>query len=244
MTSERMRVLVVDDERMARTRLVRLLSALPDVEVVGECADGTELVARAGEADVVLLDVHMPHLTGVEALGLLGDDGPVVVFTTAHPDFALAAFDGGAVDYLLKPVEPARLRRALDRARARLNAPVVDPLSPPQALPSRRIPLPTAKGIHLLDPDEIRAAQLDGETVVVDTTRGRLFTSLSLAELEPRLPAERFLRVHRRALVNLARVDRLEDVDSGGYLAVLDDGQRVAVSRQTARRLRALWGER
>ncbi|MBA2319682.1 MAG: response regulator transcription factor [Deltaproteobacteria bacterium] len=236
--TDRLRVLIADDEAMARMRLARLLGALPDVAIAGECTDGDEVLARieGGDVDVVLLDIHMPRLTGVEALALMGEGGPVVVFTTAHPDFAVAAFDGGAVDYVLKPIEPARLRKALDRARERLH-----PRRDVPAATAGRIALPTRKGITLLDPSDILYAAIEGETVVVHTTRGPLFTDFRLNELETRLPAERFLRVHRRALVNLARIERLDDVESGGYLAIFADSSRIGVSRQVARRLRRAW---
>ena len=103
------------------------------------------------------------------------------------------------------------------------------------------MPVPTRKGISLVDFDDIRFAVIEGETVVLHTLKGTLFTDFRITELEARLPSERFLRVHRKALVNVARVDRLEDQDTGGYLAILDDGSRVAVSRQVARRLRRAW---
>jgi two-component system LytT family response regulator len=232
-----LRVLVADDELMARKRLLRLLAAMPDAAIAGECEDGDEVLSRieAGDVDVVLLDVHMPRLTGVEALALMGEGGPVVVFTTAHPDFAVAAFEGGAADYLLKPVEAGRLRKALDRARDRMHprrelAPVAG-----------RLALPTRRGVSLLDPDEVLYAAIEGESVVVHSARGPFYTDLHLNELEARLPADRFLRVHRKALVNLARIERLDDVDSGGYLAIFANGSRVAVSRQVARRLRRAW---
>jgi two-component system LytT family response regulator len=110
-----LRVLVADDEAIARKRLVRLLTALPDVVVAGECADAHEVLARVrgGEVDVVLLDIQMPELSGIEALQLFPVDGPLVIFCTAHTAHAIAAFDLGAIDYLLKPIEAARLRKAL-----------------------------------------------------------------------------------------------------------------------------------
>lgn len=234
-----LRVLIADDEQMARRRLQRLLSALPDVEVVGEAADGAEVLARvrSGPAfDVVLLDIHMPGLSGVDTLALLGEDGPLVVFTTAHADHALSAFDGGAVDYVLKPIEPARLVRALQRARARRDERGADA----QALPVRRFPLPTRQGVVLLDPDAISHAVIDGASVKLVTEDGVYFTDLPLSELQTRLP-DGFLRAHRQALVHLAHVTRLVDADTGGYVAVMRDGSRVAVSRQVARRLRKAW---
>ena len=107
-----MKILIADDEQLARTRLRRLLGALPDVEIVGEATDGTEVLAfiKKTEVDVVLLDIRMPKLTGTEAMGLWPVGGPVVIFCTAHAEHAVDAFEAGVVDYLLKPVEPARLQ--------------------------------------------------------------------------------------------------------------------------------------
>lgn len=226
-----LRVLLADDELMARRRLLRLLEGVPGVEVLGACEDGTAVLERVeeGDVDLLLLDVQMPGLTGVDTMGLLGPDGPLVVFTTAHPDHAVQAFDGGAVDYLLKPIEAGRLRRAIDRARERLRRVRVD-----------RLPVPTARGVVLVDVGAISHAVIDGASVVLHTDKGRFYTDFRLADLERRL-SEDFERVHRQALVNLSRVDRLEDLPSGGYLAHLEGGATVAVSRSAARRLRRRW---
>lgn len=231
-----LRVLIADDEQMARRRLARLLAAL-DVEVVGECTDGTEVLERVegGDVDVLLLDIHMPHLSGVDTLGLLGADGPLVVFTTAHAEHAVDAFEGGAVDYLLKPIEAGRLRKALDRCAERLS-PV------PSDAPPGRLVVPTSKGVELIPHEALSHAVIDGASVVLHTDRGRFFVDWRLVELERRLPAERFERVHRQALVNLDRVERLEDLPTGGWVAHLQGGAEVAVSRQAARRLRRRWG--
>lgn len=237
-----LRVALADDELMARKRLGRLLAALPQVAIVGEFTDGAEVVAAISgglAADILLLDIQMPNLTGIEALGLIGEHGPVVVFTTAHADQAVAAFDGGAADYLLKPVDPARLVKALDRARDRLSARTLVRGQAAVAT-GAKVPLPTRKGIVLVDPADIAHAVIDGESVVLETRKGRFYADFRLSDLERRLPPS-FVRVHRQAIANLDRVDRLEDVDSGGYIAVFDDGTRVAVSRQVARQLRKGW---
>lgn len=230
-----LRVLLADDELMARKRLTRLLSAMADVTLLGECTDGQQVLDRVeeGDVDVLLLDIHMPGLSGVDTLGLLGPDGPIVIFTTAHAEYAVQAFEGGAVDYVLKPVEAERLRKALERARERLR--------PPEGLPGR-LPLPTARGVELLDVAGISHVVIEGQSTVVHTDKGPFYTDLRLSALERRLPADGFERVHRRALVNLARVARLEDQSTGGYLAHMVDGSIVAVSRQVARRLRKRWG--
>lgn len=244
-----LRVLVVDDEAMARRRALRLLAALPDVQIAGEHADADEAMARvrAGDVDVVLLDIEMPGLTGLEALALLPPDGPVVVFCTAHAQHAVAAFDVGAVDYLLKPIDPARLRKALDRARGadarkRFQAEIERRRAGAPTL--SRLPLATREGIVLVDPGDVTHAQVEGELVTVYTTRGSYFSSSPLQDLEDKLPADTFARVHRRALVNLAHVARLEPCETGGFVARLSGGAAVEVSRQAARDLRRRLGLR
>ncbi len=235
-----LRVLIADDESVARNRLVRLLAAPPGVELAGECADGAEVLARvrAGGVDVVLLDIQMPGLSGMEALQLWPADGPVVVLCTAHAGHAVQAFDDGAVDYLLKPVEPARLQKALERARRRLPAESARPQL-------ERLAIRTRAGIVLVAPGQVSHAVLDGELVTLVTCDGRaLITELGLQDLLQRLPGDRFERVHRRAIVNLDEVSRLDPLETGGYLAQMKSGATVEVSRQSARELRKRLGLR
>jgi two-component system LytT family response regulator len=238
-------VLVADDEAVARKRLARLLGALPDVELVGQCADAEEVLAvvRAGGVDVVLLDIQMPELTGLEALQLFPADGPLVIFCTAHAAHAVSAFDVGAVDYLLKPVDGARLRRALERARLRVARPVDAPPGA-AARPLDRLALPTRQGIVLVDPRDVTHAQLADELVTVYAAGKEYLSALSLQELESRLPPATFVRVHRRALVNLGHVVRLQPNEVGGFLAETTGGHAVEVSRQAARELRKRLGLR
>lgn len=248
-----LRVLIADDELLARKRLSRLLGALPDIEVCGEAADGEAVLAavRAGGVDVVLLDIHMPGLSGLDALALLPEGRPRVVLCTAHAEHAVEAFEHGAVDYVLKPVEPARLQKALERTRARLEADARPrdtapsperAAAPPRALP--RLPIPTRQGIVLVDPETISHASLDDELVTVFTTQGEFLTDFTLNELAEKLPGELFHRVHRRALLNLRHVARLEPLETGGYLARTTRGHAVEVSRQSARELRKMLGLR
>ncbi|WP_342379091.1 response regulator [Myxococcus stipitatus] len=254
--STTLRVLIADDELLARKRLSRLLSALPDVEVCGEAADGEAVLAavRAGGVDVVLLDIHMPGLSGLDALALLPQGRPHVVLCTAHAEHAVEAFEHGAMDYVLKPVEPARLQKALERVRARMEpgarprevaVPAEKPVASaaaPRAL--ARLPIPTRQGIVLVDPETISHAALDDELVTVFTAQGEFLTDFTLNELAEKLPSELFHRVHRRALLNLRQVSRLEPLETGGYLARTARGHAVEVSRQSARELRRMLGLR
>lgn len=251
--SQPLRILIADDELVARKRLARLLSAMPDVEIAGEAADGEAVLTavRAGGVDVVLLDIHMPGLSGLDALALLPQGGPRVILCTAHAEHALSAFEHGAVDYVLKPVEPARLQKALERARGRQEkrepeAPKAQPapVAAPLAKGLARLPIPTRQGIVLVDPETISHASLDDELVTVFTAQGDFLTDFTLQELADKLPAEGFYRVHRRALLNLAHVTRLEPLETGGFLAKTARGHSVEVSRQSARELRKRLGLR
>jgi two-component system LytT family response regulator len=247
-----LRVLIADDEEIARRRLARLLALIPGVSVCGECQDGEEVLRRvkAGGVDVLLLDIQMPGLSGLEAIGLLPEDGPYVIFCTAHAEHAVQAFEVGAVDYLLKPIEPARLQKALDRARSREAVRAFHEAArrhraePPAAAALRRLAVPTRQGIVLLDPREISHAVLEGELVTIHAGGATVITDDSLQDLQAKLPAAAFERVHRRALLNLEHVARLEPSDSGGFVARTHRGQAVEISRQAARDLRKRLGLR
>ena len=220
-----MRVLLADDELVARKRLTRLLAAIDDVTVVGECDSGAAVLERVrvkeADVDLVLLDIQMPNLSGLETMALLPEDGPLVVLCTAHPDHAVDAFEHGAVDYILKPVEPARLKKALARAAARLaerseRSPLAPAREGPDAPVFERLPIRTRQGIVLVDPKTVSHAVLEGELVTVVADGGTYLSESTLNELQERLPRETFERVHRRALLNLEHVVRLEPLETGG----------------------------
>ena len=227
MSEPLLRVVIADDELQARKRLARLCAEHGDVEVVAQCADATSLLAAlpAARADLLLLDISMPGRSGLDVRVLLGDAAPPIVFVTAHAEHAAFAFDLGVVDYVRKPVTADRLALALGRARAAVRRP-------------ERLTLETRKGLVLLDPAELVAARTDGVLVTLVTTRGELPTAFTLKALAARLPAGRFVRVDRRHLVNLAEIERLEPLPTGGAIAVTRSGLEVPVSRQAARTLR------
>lgn len=249
-----LRVLVCDDELMARKRVLRLLSELPGIEAAIECESGEEVLAklRDEDVDVAVLDINMPGLSGLETVMQMPEERPYVIFLTAHPEHAVKAFEVGAVDYLLKPVDDARLATALARARKALDAGHVGPREggdesrPSGSGPGRlgKLAIATHGGAALVSPDDVTHATFDGTLVTVHTAARSILTDDTLQELEAKLPPGPFERVHRRAIVNLDHVDRLESVDSGGYVACLSTGKRVDVSRQSARRLRRRLGLR
>jgi two-component system LytT family response regulator len=244
-----LRVLVCDDELMARKRVLRLLGELPGIEGTIECESGEEVLAKlkTEDVDVAILDINMPGLSGLETVMQMPEDRPYVIFLTAHPEHAVQAFDVGAVDYLLKPVDDARLEKALARARQSLDhgAPPVDGGAP--APRTGKLAIATHDGAALVNPGDVTHATFDGALVTVHTAARSILTDDTLQDLEVKLGGlvgSPFERVHRRAIVNLEHVDRLESVDSGGYVACLSTGKRVDVSRQSARRLRRRLGLR
>lgn len=247
MSSIPLRVIVCDDELMARKRVLRLLGELPGIEAAIECESGEEVLAKLAteDVDVAVLDINMPGKTGIETVLAMPEDRPYVIFLTAHPEHAIAAFDVGAVDYLLKPVDDARLEKALARARQFLDHGAAERSGDAAAAPRiNKLAIPTRAGVELVSPSDVTHATFDGALVTVHTAARAMLTDDTLQDLEQKLPGGAFERVHRRAIVNLDHVERLESVDSGGYVACLSSGKRVDVSRQSARRLRRRLGLR
>lgn len=238
-----MKVLVADDEAPAVARLTRLLTAHTDVTVVGMAADGEEAVERITTLapDVVLLDIRMPKLDGFGVCAALGPEMPLVIFCTAYDDHALAAFEARAVDYLLKPVNPARLTEALARANALLQgtgARRKRGLHEIAAIVEERTPLLSRLLVHderraLLIPveqiDHIRAER-NHCVIRVGTQRFRL--RRTLASLAAKLDPALFLRTGKSDIVRLAAVREIQPWSHGDYRVVLHDGTTVSWSRR------------
>ncbi len=233
------RALLVDDEAPARSELRYLLDGHADVHVVGEAASAREALELARELapDIVFLDVEMPGLSGVEAAPLVRErtDPPAVVFVTAHERYAVDAFAVEAFDYLLKPVDPDRLARVVERLRER---------SVEQVLPVEKVPVVSAGGTELLDYDQVHYAQADGDYSRVHTYDRVYLCTASLGELEEKLPASRFARIHRSYLVNLSKVAGVRRVSSERLCLQLADARRTEldVARRQARQLRERLG--
>jgi DNA-binding LytR/AlgR family response regulator len=243
--SERLSVLVVDDEAPARDELAFLLQQQELVGRVLQAPSATaclEVLGRGG-VDAVFLDVRMPHLDGLALARLIGQMArpPQVVFVTAYEDHAVEAFGLAAVDYLMKPVRPERLGMTVQRlARARADAGTV--ASPPAVPPlGDRIAVSTGGRIRLVPAADVRVAVADGEGVTVRTAEGRYHVRHTLHELEERLEAHGFLRVHRAYLVNLNHVSSIDSFFNGTYLLKLAgiNDLTVPVSRRHAADLRA-----
>lgn len=239
-----LRVVVVDDEELARAVVREHLAAHADVEVVGECGNGLEAIeaCAALAPDLVFLDVQMPRLTGFETLELL-DPRPAVVFVTAYDRHAVRAFEVNAVDYLLKPFSKERFDAALARARTLLGpgAKAPDPsalaaAARPAGAPLERIVVRDGTRVTFLAVDDVDWVRAEDDYVLIRSGGRNHLKHETLALLAAQLPPERFARVHRSWVVNLARLVALEE----GRTAVLAGGERVPVSRSGAARLKGL----
>jgi two-component system, LytTR family, response regulator LytT len=229
------KALLVDDEAPARSELRYLLAAHRDVQIVGEASSAGEALeaVRTAPPDVVFLDVEMPGLTGVEAAPLVRDraDPPAVVFVTAHERYAVDAFAVEAFDYVLKPVDPERLARVIERLRER---------SAGSGGPVEKVPVVAGGYTELLDFDQIHYAQADGDYSRVHTYDRAYLCTASLGELEDRLPPTRFARIHRSYVVNLSKVAGVRRTASDRFRLQLADAQRTEldVARRQSRQLR------
>ena len=205
----KLRVLLADDEKMARKRLRRLLETL-GCEIVAECSSGADAMGQLDpeRIDVAFLDIDMPEITGLEVSEIAAVRGVPVVFVTAHEQHAVEAFARGAAHYLLKPVDAARVEQALARVR-------------PVQRSAARLALPVGNDMVLVDPTAISHALYDGHLVTLWADGKDYVLSESLSELEARLNPTTFVRVHRRALVNLEKVERLNTLSSGSTVAIV-----------------------
>ena len=264
-----LRVLVVDDERLPRQRLMRLLEEIPNTECAGECANGRSAVDAIESLmpDLVLLDVRMPGMGGLEVARALTGHVPFVIFVTAFDEYALSAFEVHAIDYLLKPVERERFVAAIERARtlvlsttaaqrherllallqgeARLGGAETEPRdlrdplaesAPPapagdQAAFPRRFLVKGDGQMYFVAVDEIDWIEAYGNYVRLHVGKGVHLIRETLGNIERKLDASRFARVHRSSIVNLDRVARMDLWGAGDYVVLLKDGTKLKLSR-------------
>ena len=245
-----MRVMVVDDEELARGVLREYLAAHPDIRIVAECANGFEAVRAATETrpDLLLLDIQMPKLDGFEVLELLGGEVPVI-FVTAYDEHALRAFEVHAVDYLLKPVVPERLAEALARARARLvrgrgasRLPLkeVAAAARPGGRFLERILIRDEAKVEVLPVDTVDSIEARDDYIAVRAGGKSYLKQQTLAEIETVLDPSRFVRIHRSTILNVDRLARIELYAKDSRIAILKDGTKLPVSRSGYARLREL----
>jgi len=230
----------VDDEPLARLNLSSLLEPEPDVEIVGQCADAASAVRAIGalEPELLFLDVQMPGMNGFEVLRRsVRFRPPAVVFVTAHDQFAVQAFDCEAFDYLLKPFRRERFERVLQRLREHLRSSSASP--PPAAAPAAdRLVLQSGGRLLLLDLDQLDYVRAAANYVHLHVGADTHTLRDTLAAFEQRLPAGRFVRIHRSFVVNLGALSSLEPAGGGEFVARLRNGRELPVGPTYAAGLR------
>ncbi len=228
------RALVVDDESLARRNVTVLLRQDPEIGAIAECSSGLEAVEVIGKTrpDLLFLDIQMPECDGFDVLEMLGSDLPsAVIFVTAYDEYALRAFEAGALDYLLKPFDDARFGRALNRAKEKLAHYL------PRARVAERLVVRNQGQVVFVDVADIDWIEAAGYYACLHVGGETHILRRSLAELERDLGEDKFIRVHRSIVVNLTRISGLELQTNGEYEIVLKSKARLRMSRRYRRRL-------
>ncbi len=248
--SPSIRTVIVDDEPLARARLRSLLKRDPDIEIIAECADGFEAIAalRATTADLLFLDIQMPEMDGFRVLEEVGLERlPVIVFVTAYDQHALRAFQVQALDYLLKPFDERRFRQMLERAKRQVNSSRSSGLqerllalldewkSRSNALD--RVLVKSGGRITFLRAEEIDWLKSEGNYVRLHVGASSYLLRETISQMESQLDPRRFLRIHRSAIVNLDRVQEIQQLFHGEHRVILRDGTRLTLSRTYRERL-------
>lgn len=240
----KIRTLIVDDEALARERLRQLLESEPEIEIIGECADGRAAVdaIRKHSPDLIFLDVQMPELDGFAVLEAVGTERlPVIVFVTAHDKFALRAFDVHAVDYLLKPFDRERfqaaLRRALEQVSQRgagamdrrISALLAELRPPPTAL--ERLAVKSGGRVVLVKTEDVDWIEAADNYVELHAGKETHLLRETLSALEEQLAPKKFIRISRSIIVNADRIKELEPLFHGEYQVTLSNGVKLTLSR-------------
>lgn len=255
----KIRVVIVDDEAHARGRLRHSFKDEPDFEIIGECANGSEALEaiRRDKPDLVFLDIQMPRLTGFDVCAQLSQDGlplPFIIFCTAYDQYALKAFEVHAIDYLLKPFDRQRFKQSLHHARAQLTREQPAPADPHLAALLNALRIGTQQNDRLVFREDGRVIfvhasaidwlEADGNYVRIHCGSEAHYVRETLAGLEAQLPADKFMRVSRSAIVNLDRIKEFQPLFYGDYAVILRTGTKLTLSRNYRDRLEKLLGNR
>ena len=253
-----LRVLVVDDEPLAREKIRAMLKRDPEVEIVGECTNGEEALTAVRELapDLLLLDVQMPECGGFEVLEALSRDGrvPAVIFVTAYDQYAVRAFEVHALDYLLKPFDRERFEGAMARAKAQLRGGrdgdgaldrrITELLAHLRAEKTyaERLVVKDGGRVFFLETDDVDWIEAEGNYVRLHTSKKSHLLRETITGLESQLDPRKFVRIHRSAVVQLSRIRELQPWSHGEYHVILRDGTRLTLSRNYRDNLRSVLG--
>lgn len=230
-----MKALIVDDERLARTELKRLLNPFKDIKVVGEAVNADDAIEKIDQLkpDLLFLDIQMPGKSGFELLEEL-DTVPTVIFTTAYDEYALKAFEYNALDYLLKPIEPKRLEETITKLVEKSRKKSVAESDRPIFTESDQVFVKDGERCWFVKLEKIRLFESEGNYVRIYFENNKPLILRTLNYLDERLDSKAFFRANRKHIVNLKWIDTIEPWLNGGLLVKFKDGQKVEVSRRQA----------
>lgn len=246
---DKIHVLVIDDESLARDLVKKYLSEIPDIQVLGECENGFDALKAVQELkpDLLFLDIQMPKIDGFELLEVL-DPQPEIIFTTAFDQYAIRAFELNAVDYLLKPFSKERLMLAVEKARARIGTPTqgMESRGTPSLLKHleekkeslERVITRLGSKITVIPVENIWYLEAADDYVMIYSGLGNHLKEKTMKYFEEHLPKGQFIRIHRSYIVNISEIKSLELYSKDSYLAVLKNGEKLKVSPEGYRRLR------
>lgn len=246
---ENIKVLLIEDEELARNLLKALLKEFSELEIIGECGDGFSGAKAINELkpDLIFLDVQMPKLTGFELLELI-EHKPEIIFTTAYDEFALKAFEMNAVDYLLKPFSNARLEQSIKKAIDKIRSKVKN--SPIEAVKNfidtesskiiDRVLIKKNSQIIVIPTDHIKYIEAQDDYVMVYADEGRFLKQKTMAYFEQHLNPNRFVRVHRSYIVQLSEIDKIELYEKDSYLLMLKNGAKLKASKTGYKKLKEM----
>ena len=241
------RVLIIDDEQLARELLIEYLKEDDRVEVIGECSNGLEGVKAVQELhpDLVFLDIQMPKVNGFEMLELLSNP-PEIIFSTAYDQYAIRAFEMNAVDYLLKPYPEERLSQAVDKAIARIEKKVIDDLPvdklvrdhDEQVVHVERIVVKSGNKIHIIPASEIRYIESQDDYVMIYWKSEHALKQKTMRYFETHLDPQQFVRIHRSYLVNVSQISEIQQYEKESWILRLNGGEKLRVSKSGYKNLK------
>lgn len=245
-----MRVLIIDDEPLARSVVIEYLSSWPEVKILQECNDGFEGVKAIAQyqPDLIFLDIQMPKINGFEMLELI-DDRPAVIFTTAFDEYAIRAFEEHAIDYLLKPFSKQRFDKAMEKctsqqqnAEAKQNTTQLLNSIPPAASINERIVVKTGNKIKIIPVNDIIYLEADDDYVKIHTIEHSYLKNKTMVYFEQMLDNEQFVRVHRSYIIKIQEITRIDPYEKDSHLAILKTGAKIPVSKTGYPKLKQVLG--
>jgi two-component system, LytTR family, response regulator len=244
---KRYKVIIIDDEELARSLVIRYVEAYSMLDIVATCSNGFEGLKAIEEhqPDLVFLDIQMPKLTGFEMLELV-EKQPLVVFTTAYDAFAIKAFEENAIDYLLKPFSSDRfdksIQKALDLLALKTPLPKIGEEIQLQKEGLDRIAIKQGSKIHIFSTEHVFYIESNGDYVLIHTNEGRFIKEKTMKYYETNLDSRSFVRIHRSYIVNVNYIQRIENFEKDSHVVILKNDVRLKVSAEGYKLLRKSWG--